>query len=744
MSLATPTISPPPVVARDDAPDLSVAPQQVILGLILLFEVAAFGLLGENFLSPDNLLTVLRQNVELGLLALALTPVILTGGIDLSVGSLVGLSAVLFGMLVRDAGWCAGAAAGATLAAATAAGGLNALLVTRGRIPPLIVTLGTFSLFRGLAEGLTQGQGSYVDFPESFTWIGAGTLLGLPAQLWLFVPAIGLFYLLVHRSTAGRALSAIGYSADGARHAGLRVGRLTAAAYVLAGFCAGLAALVYVARFGQAKADAATGYELRAIAAVVLGGTSIFGGRASVAGTVLGLLAVAFLENGQALAGFKREVTGILVGVMLLTAIGLDFAWTRNRRRKTSSTGKPASGTGLASSTDPATAGPSASADDGATTRTTTDGTPEQGIPQKALEELDMRNSQLAVLCTVIVAAALIVAGGNLAMVNAIKQDLAAGRASSATAGDPRAVPGAGRKLVVAMMPKSKGNAYFIACQKGAEEAAKELDVELLWDGPTSADPAEQNKIVETWVTRKVDVIAVAVENAGGLSTALKKARDAGIKVVTWDADAKEDARDFFCNQATPDGIGDTLMETAAKLMNDEGKFVIISGSQTAANLNLWRDRIALRAKDFPKIQLAETVYCDDKQNVATDLAKTMLNKYPDLKLILANCSPAVPGSAEAVKQSGRSAVKVIGLGLPNENKKYVKEGVTQAVVLWKTADLGYLAVQAAKATVEGRLKPGDKQFEAGRLGKLTLEGTSLLLGKPFLFTKDNIDQFDF
>ena len=354
-----------------------------------------------------------------------------------------------------------------------------------------------------------------------------------------------------------------------------------------------------------------------------------------------------------------------------------------------------------------------------------------------------MRNSQLAVLCAVILAAALIITGGNFALVNALKKEVAAS-ARTGGAGGSGTDSSAGRKLVVAMMPKSKGNAYFIACQKGAEEAAKELGVEFLWDGPTSADPAEQNKIVETWITRKVDVIAVAVENAGGLSTALRKARDAGIKVVTWDADADKDARDFFCNQATPAGIGDTMMETAARVMNNEGKFVIISGSQTAANLNLWRDRILARAKDFPKITCAEVVYCDDKQDVALDLGKQMLNKYPDLKLILANCSPAVPGGAEAVKQSGRTDVSVIGLGLPNANKPYVHAGVTKAVVLWKTADLGYLTVHAAKAVADGTLKPGATSFEAGRLGKLNIEGTDIILGKPFVFTKENINQFDF
>jgi rhamnose transport system permease protein len=693
--MSTLTAKPPAadmVALLDPRQDFHIAPQQVILALILLFEVAVFGVLGENFISLRNLLTVSVQNVELGLLALALTPVILTGGIDLSVGSLIGLCAVTFGMLWRDAHLPPFLAAAITLIVATLAGLLNAALITRGRIPPLIVTLGTFSLFRGIAEGVTAGQGSYVDFPASFTFLGQGTILGIPTQLCIFLPAAIFFYLLVHRSTAGRALSAIGFSADGARHAGINVNRLIGFAYILSGFCAGVAALIYVARFGQAKADAALGYELGAITAVVLGGTSIFGGRGSVVGTILGLFAVAFLENGQALAGFKREITGILVGVMLLSAIGLDFTRLRGRR------------------TDAA---------------------------QSASEELDMRNSQLAVLCAVIVAAALIVAGGNYMLVKSLRQD---GARLSATGGGGAT----GKKLVVGMMPKSKGNAYFIACQKGAEEAAMEMNIDLLWDGPTSADPTEQNKIVETWITRKVDVISVAVENAGGLSTSLRKARDAGIKVITWDADASKDARDFFCNQATPDGIGDTLLDTASQQMGGSGRFVIISGSQTAANLGMWRDRILSRMKDHPNLTCAEVVYCDDKQNIALDLGKQMLNKYPDLKLIMAICSPGVPGAAEAVKQSGRKDVKVIGLGLPNENKKYVHEGVTQAVILWKTGDLGYLAVAASKAVADGSLKPGDKSFNAARLGPLEIQGTDIILGKPFVFTKDNIDQFDF
>src|ERR1700722_18369545 len=116
------------------------------------------------------------------------------------------------------------------------------------------------------------------------------------------------------------------------------------------------------------------------------------------------------------------------------------------------------------------------------------------------------------------------------------------------------------KKLTIALMPKSKGNAYFISCKQGADEAAKELGVELLFDGPTDPDPAKQNEIVENWITLGVDGIAVACENKEGISTALRKARQKGIKVLTYDSDSAPDTRDFFVNQATPEGIGYTLM----------------------------------------------------------------------------------------------------------------------------------------------------------------------------------------
>jgi rhamnose transport system permease protein len=305
--------------------------ERVLAGLLAV-EVVAFSLLGRNFLSGENGFEILRLSVEIGLLALALTPVIVSGGIDLSVGSLMGLSAVVFGKLWRDGGFPLPAAAAATLVLAAAAGGLNALLIARFRLPPLIVTLGTLSLFRGLAEALARGVDNFTGFPPAFLAFGQG------GQIPVFLAAAAAFWLFLHRTTAGRGLVAIGWSPEGAAYAGVPVARRLALVYVLSGAVAGLAAVVYVAHHGQAKADAGTFYELKAVTAVVLGGTSIFGGRGAISGTLLGLFAIAVLENGlrmaDAVTSGAAELAGILTGVLLVGSILVDRALARRLDRR--------------------------------------------------------------------------------------------------------------------------------------------------------------------------------------------------------------------------------------------------------------------------------------------------------------------------------------------------------------------------------------------------------------------------
>jgi rhamnose transport system substrate-binding protein len=679
-------------------------PQQLVLALLLAMEISAFAGLGSNFLSWNNLFEITRNSVELGLLALAMTPIIITGGIDLSVGSLMSLSAVLLGKMWHDGGVPIWFAVVITLACAILAGSLNALLITRLRIPPLIVTLGTYSLFSGLAEGLAHGRDNPSNFPASLVFLGNGYLGRLPVQVIPLLIGIVFFWVMVRRAAVGRALSAIGYSPEGARYAGIAVERQVALTYILAGLCAGLAAVVAVARVNTAKADTGSGYELWAITAVVLGGTSIFGGRGSIAGTVMGVFAIVILQNGLRMSDrpvwltshMGGELAGILTGLLLLLAIRLDW-------RPKAPAAAPA-------------------------------------IPTNQPENLQMRNSQLAVLCVVILTAALIITGGNFLLINSLRLPAASivpvpGATTTAPA----------KQIKIAMMPKSKGNAYFIAAQKGAEQAASDLGVDLIWDGPTNTNPAEQSRIIDTWINRGVDVIAVACEDGKSLATSLRKARAKGIKVITFDSDTDPDARDFFVDQATPEGIGYTLMDNAARAMGDKGKFAIITASLNSTNMNEWVANIKKRlAEMYPDITLVDIRPCDDQKDKAFEEANTLLNSQKDLKLIMAICSPAVPGAAEAVKQSGRKDVKVMGLGLPNDNKRYVHEGVTDDIVLWNTVDLGYLTVLAADDLATGKLAPGATSMDGGHIGKIEIQGSDILLGKPFTFDKDNIDQFDF
>lgn len=681
---------------------------EALLALVLLAEVVVFGVSTDYFLSLGNLFEIARFTTALGLLALAMTPVIVTGGIDLSVGAMMGLAAVSLGILWHEWQWPMAMAIGGAVAIGAAGGALNGLFVARLGVPPLIVTLGSMALFRGVAEGISGGSASYSGFPAAFHAMGQGYLAGvMPAQVPLLVAAAVAAYVLLERSAVGRALYAIGFSRAGARYAGLPVPRRLLLVYVISGASAALAAMVYVSHIGQARSDVGNGYELGAITAVVLGGAAVTGGRGTIAGTLLGVFVLAVLQNGLQLAALPSELVGVLTGVVLVGAIALDRWRAVGERRE--SVGRGTQGGGAAA------------------------------IDDEPSGEVPVKNSQVALLCTTIIAGALIVAGTNAWLFSAIT------RGGVGTAAVPTADAATVRRPVVAMMPKAKGDPYFVSCRIGAEEAAREFGVDLIWDGPTGLDAARQNELVESWITRRVDAIAVSVENRASISTALRKARERGIAVITWDADAEPDARDWFVNQATPEGIGTTLVAEAAALMNGTGEFAIITGALAAPNQNAWIEVIRRRiAEAHPGLTLVTIRPSDDDRDKAFAEAQTIMRVHPDVKLIMAIAAPAVPGAAEAVRQANRRDIQVMGLSLPNMNKPYVHGGIVSTVILWNTTNLGYLTVRAAAEAARGTLVPGTTTFDGGRLGAIDVRGHEILLGTPLVMTRENIDQFDF
>ncbi len=301
----------------------------------------------------------------------------------------------------------------------------------------------------------------------------------------------------------------------------------------------------------------------------------------------------------------------------------------------------------------------------------------------------------------------------------------------------------------VGMLPKKKGVPYFTSCAKGAEEAAKELGIELTYDGPTDGSPEKAASMIERWTAQGFDVIAVSPNDPSVLAPAMKAARAKGVKVITWDADGAPDSREFMVNQATSKDIANALVDTMVKDLGGKDKAVgdaaIVTATLTAANQNEWIALMKERLKDYPSLNLVEIKPSNEDQRVAFQVTKDLIAAYPKLRGVWGISSVSFPAAAEAIKQSGKAGqVFVTGLSTPNDMKAAVKEGTVASVILWNTVDLGYLTIQAANALAKGELKAGATTFKAGRLGEKKIDGDKILLGDILVFTKDNIDRFDF
>jgi rhamnose transport system substrate-binding protein len=303
-------------------------------------------------------------------------------------------------------------------------------------------------------------------------------------------------------------------------------------------------------------------------------------------------------------------------------------------------------------------------------------------------------------------------------------------------------------QIRVCLLPKIKGISYFSSCYEGARRAAVELgNIELIYDGPTDGDPKRQAEMIETWIVDGVDVICVAPNAPDVVANAMLDARAAGIHVITWDADGQSDARELFVNQATPQAIGEGMVQAMIQDVggsNVQGEVVIVSSDATSANQNAWIAAMkpALAAS---QLNLATIKYPGENAANALADAQDVIKKYPNLKGIFGISSVSFPGAAEAIAQSGKAGqIMVTGLATPNDMKRFVKSGTVKSVVLWNTLDLGYLTVYAAEAVATGKLVPGATSFVAGRLGEKPIVGDHLLLGDVLVFTAGNIDQYDF
>ena len=304
------------------------------------------------------------------------------------------------------------------------------------------------------------------------------------------------------------------------------------------------------------------------------------------------------------------------------------------------------------------------------------------------------------------------------------------------------------KKASITFIPKNLGNPYFDTSDAGGKKAVSEFGGTFSEVGPQEASPDAQAQYIDTEAQKHTSAIVVSANDPKALCDSLKKARDAGTKVVTFDSDTNPDCRDLFVNQATADGIAKVEVDMIAEQIGDSGEIAILSASANATNQNAWIDLMKKDlAADHPNIKLVEVAYGNDDDQTSFDKTAALLQKHPNLKGIISPTTVGIAAAARYLSKSDKKGkVALTGLGTPNQMREYVKDGTVKEFALWNPEDLGYLAAYAADALVKGDIKgdEGDK-FKAGKLGEFTVGADhSVLLGDPFKFNADNIDQFKF
>lgn len=303
---------------------------ELVIFILLMLVLLAASACVPGFLQLRGQLLLSRQMWEMAFLSLGMTLIVISGGIDLSVGAMMGISAVVLGHVVAAT---SSVLAGSLCCLMTGAvcGALNGLMVARFQIHPLIVTLATSAAFRGISEGFSQGQ-AYSRFGDGFSQLARGSVLGIPLPGYLFCLLAAGFAVYLGMTPGGRYLYVTGHNEKAARFSGIAVDRQRFRLYLTSGILSGLAALIYVSRFDSAKADVGKGMELEVITAVVIGGTSIFGGRGTIIGTVLGVLLIHEARTFTARYWRTDELISIITGCLLIGSI-LVYQLLMNRKR---------------------------------------------------------------------------------------------------------------------------------------------------------------------------------------------------------------------------------------------------------------------------------------------------------------------------------------------------------------------------------------------------------------------------
>lgn len=300
-------------------------------------------------------------------------------------------------------------------------------------------------------------------------------------------------------------------------------------------------------------------------------------------------------------------------------------------------------------------------------------------------------------------------------------------------------------KYTIALIPQLIGNTYFETSNEWAQRAGEDLGVEVIYTGASTSDPASQSNIVSDMITKGVDCICIAAVDPDALSPVLKKAREAGIKVITWDSDVNEtDARDLYVTYCIDQQLGEHLGEELAKYMEGDGQYAIITSLLTVQNNAAWsKYATEYIEKNYPNMERIAYEPCEDDQSKAYSITQNLMTAYPDLKGILGVTTPAPPASAQAVEEAGKSGeIKVVGIVEPSTSREYLKSGAMQEAIIWHPGKLGYLTISAAKALLDGETFTDGQ--EVPEVGKIIVEDDKVIMDEILDITADTVDEYNF
>jgi ABC-type sugar transport system substrate-binding protein len=301
-------------------------------------------------------------------------------------------------------------------------------------------------------------------------------------------------------------------------------------------------------------------------------------------------------------------------------------------------------------------------------------------------------------------------------------------------------------KTLFVMVPKLVGIPYFNAARDGASAEASRLGLHFLYTGPTAADASLQVDVLAGLLARHPAVPAVSCDDPNALAPVLRRARRYGISVLTWDADAQPDARDWFVTQVSDETLGRHVMDVLAQQMGGREQFAIITGALTASNLNAWLYWMKKQQQEkYPQMDLVAVVPGNDDQQQSFVQAQSLLQAYPNLRGFIGNSSAAPPAIARAIEQAGLSGkIAIAGLSTPNLMRQYIEDDTVKTITLWDPGKLGRLTAAIGAMLLRHQMpRDGMEVLDVGRVRVFT-ESRKVIMCAPLDFTKENIAQYSF